>query len=144
MTRKNAPFASPLTLALPLAHGARFGVTLAADAGGQPGLVLPVATIAPVLMGEMGTGAMNRPAGRRPRLTARGAAPGAPIAAWPARWSSPARCVDAAAGRRLMAVPVDGGIGPPEQTGLRLACPGAALRSAWPQIWMRNLADYFK
>jgi hypothetical protein len=43
-----------------------------------------------------------------------------------------------------MALPVDGGIGLPEQTGLRLACPRAAFRSTWPQIWMRNLADYLK
>jgi hypothetical protein len=51
-------------------------LTLAADAGGQSGLVLSVvAGIAPVLMGEMGAGAMSRPARRRLELTARGAAP---------------------------------------------------------------------
>jgi hypothetical protein len=56
----------------------------------------------------------------------------------------PRRCLDTAAGRRLMALLVGGGIGPPEQTGLRLACPRAAFRSGWPQIWMRNLAGYLK
>jgi hypothetical protein len=33
-----------------------------------------------------------------------------------------------------MALPVYGGIGPPERTGLRLACSRPALRPAWPQI----------
>jgi hypothetical protein len=113
----------------------------------------------PVRMDQMGSGAPRRPARWRPGLTARaaalvrarpvhhragpglrlahvgaGAAPGAPIGAWPARWSRPAKSLDAAAGRRLMALLVDGGIGPPEQTGLRLACPRVALRSAGPQI----------
>jgi hypothetical protein len=38
-------------------------LTLAADAGGRSGLVLSVAAgIAPVLMEEMGAGAMSRPA----------------------------------------------------------------------------------
>ena len=51
-------------------------LTLAADAGGQCGLVLSVvAGVAPVLMDQMGAGAMSRPARRRPELTARGAAP---------------------------------------------------------------------
>src|SRR6266480_1679970 len=51
-------------------------LTLAADAGGQSGLVLSVvAGIALVLMGEMGVGAMSRPARRGPELTARAAAP---------------------------------------------------------------------
>jgi len=41
------------------------------------------------------------------RTSARaGAAPGAPVGAWPARWSSPARCLDAAVGGQLIALPV--------------------------------------
>jgi hypothetical protein len=51
-------------------------LTLAADAGGQSGLVLSsVAGIAPVLIGQMGAGARSRPVRRRPELTAPGAAP---------------------------------------------------------------------
>ena len=51
-------------------------LTLAADAGGQSGLVLSaVAGIAPVLMDQVGAGALSRPARRRPELTARAAAP---------------------------------------------------------------------
>jgi hypothetical protein len=47
-------------------------LTLAADAGGQSGLVLSVvAGIAPVLMDQMGAGAPSRPARRRPELAAR-------------------------------------------------------------------------
>ena len=51
---------------------------------------------------------------------------------------------DAAVGGQLMALPVDGGIGPPERTGLRLACPRAALRLPGRRRRMRNLADYLK
>src|SRR6266480_562722 len=110
-------------------------LTLAADAGGQCGLVLSVvAQIMPVLMDQMGAGARSRPARRRPGLTARatapvravspvhhragpvrrrgarrrgaGAAPGAPIGAW--RRAGPARpgAWGAAVGGRLMALPV--------------------------------------
>jgi hypothetical protein len=51
-------------------------LTLAADAGGQPGLIPSVAAgIAPVLMDQMGAGAPSRPVRRRPELTARGTAP---------------------------------------------------------------------
>jgi len=51
-------------------------LTLAADAGGQSGLVLSVvAGIVPVFMDQMGAGAMSRPARRRPGLTACAAAP---------------------------------------------------------------------
>jgi len=51
-------------------------LTLAADASGQPGLVLSVvAGIASVLMDQVGSGALSRPARRRPELTARAAAP---------------------------------------------------------------------
>ena len=51
-------------------------LTVAADAGGQSGLVLSaVAGIAPVLVDEMGAGARSRPARRRPGLAARAAAP---------------------------------------------------------------------
>jgi hypothetical protein len=38
----------------------------------------------------------------------------------------------------------DGGTGPPERTGLRLACPRAALRLPGRRHRMRNLADYLK
>jgi hypothetical protein len=58
-------------------HGSAVSrLTFAADAGGQPGLVLSaVAGIAPVLMDQMGAGARSRPVRRRPELTARAAAP---------------------------------------------------------------------
>jgi hypothetical protein len=109
-------------------------LTLAADAGGQCGLVLSVvAQIVPVLMDQMGAGARSRLARRRLGLTARAAAPvraaassssgGACSAPWrrsaqrgrsarradrrvAARWSSPARCPGAAVGGRLLALPV--------------------------------------
>jgi hypothetical protein len=55
---------------------APFTLALAADAGGQCGLVLSVvAGIAPVLVDQMGADARSRPARRRPELTARAAAP---------------------------------------------------------------------
>jgi hypothetical protein len=51
-------------------------LTLAAEAGGQSGLVLSaVAGIAPALVDQMGAGARSRPARRRPELTAHAAAP---------------------------------------------------------------------
>jgi len=166
LSRKNALPFSPVPLTPPPVQGARSAVsrlTFAADAGGQCGLVLSVvAGIAPVLMDQVGAGALSRPARRRPELTARaaapvravspvhhragpvlrrgarrrgaGAEPGAPVGAWPARRSSPARRLDDTAGRLLMVLPVYGGIGPPERTGLRLACPRTALRSAWPHV----------
>jgi hypothetical protein len=112
-------------------------LTLAADAGGQSGLVLSVvAQIVPVLMDQMGAGAPSRPARRRLGLTARAAAPvraaassssgGACSAPWrrsaqrgrsarradrrvAARWSSPARCPGAAVGGRLLALPFRAG-----------------------------------
>ena len=97
-------------------------LTLAADAGGQPraGRVHR-RRIAPALMDQMGCRRLSRPARRRPELTARGtapvrrsqfiiragpvvrrgarrrsagAAPGAPIGAWSARWLARGRpCV---------------------------------------------------
>jgi hypothetical protein len=105
-------------------------LTFAADAGGQPGLVLSaVAQIVPVLMDQMGAGARSRPARRRPGPTARRGASsrrepssssgGACSAPWrtparrgrsagradrrvAARWSSPARCLGCR-GRRAAA-----------------------------------------
>ncbi len=74
-------------------------LTFAADAGGQPGLVLSAAAqIAPVLMDQMGAGALSRPARRRPELTARAAAPVRAVSpvhhrgrACSAPWRTPAR-----------------------------------------------------
>jgi hypothetical protein len=147
-------------------QGARSAVprlTLAADAGGQPGLVLSAVTqIAPVLMDQMGAGALSRPVRRRPELTGEARRPFAPrpvhhrrtacCAPWrtPARRGCSARRADrhmagapvqssqapgcAAAGRQLMARSAHSGIGPPERTRLRLACSRTALRAAWPQV----------
>jgi hypothetical protein len=104
-------------------------LTFAADAGGQPGLVLSaVAGIAPVLMDQMGAGALSRPARRRPEFTARAAAPAAPIGAClrvgPVR---PGAWMPRPAGGGLLALPVQGRIGPAERTGLRLACSRMGL-----------------
>jgi hypothetical protein len=71
------PFQSCPTCPVVSVHRAGSAVsrlTFAADAGGQPGLVLSVvAGIAPVLMDQMGVGAPSRPARRRPELAARAA-----------------------------------------------------------------------
>jgi hypothetical protein len=93
---------------------------------------------------EMGAGARSRPARRRSEPTARGTAPVRAAASsssgqglsgavahagrrgcsarragrrMEARWSSAAWCLDAAAGRRLLALPADGGTGSPARTG---------------------------
>ena len=149
-------------------HGSAVSrLTFAADAGGQPGLVLSaVAGIAPVLMDQMGAGARSRPVRRRPELTGEARRQFAPrpvhhrrtacCAPWrtSARRGCSARRADrhmagapvqssqapgcAAAGRQLMALPAHSGIGPPERTRLRLACSRTALRAAWRRYRMRN------
>ena len=135
------------------------------------GLVLSaVAGIAPVLMDQVGAGAMSRPARRRPELRCEprrpfaprpvhhragcvlrrgarrrgaGAAPGAPIGAWPARWSSPARCLDATAG-----LAADGTAGlrrdRPTRTGCGWLARGRPCALPWPQVLDAYLADYLK
>jgi hypothetical protein len=75
LSRKNAlPFSPVPTCPAVSVHRAGSAVprlTLAADAGGQPGLVLSVvAGIVPVLMDQMGAGARSHPVRRRPGLTA--------------------------------------------------------------------------
>jgi hypothetical protein len=149
LNRKNALPSSPCpTCPAVSVQGAGSAVprlTLAADAGGQPGLVLSVvAGIVPVFMDQMGAGARSRPARRRPGLTARAAAPVRAMSpvhhrAGPvrrrgarrrgrgrsarradrrvaARWSSPARCLGCR-GRRAAAGTAGSGRDRPAGTG---------------------------
>ena len=116
------------------------------------------AGIASVLIDEMGAGA-ELACAPKPELTARGTAPvraaassspaqdlfcavahaGAARVQRQARRSSQARCRDATAGRRLMALPVTAGLAHRNGPGLRQACSRAALCSAWPRYRTRNL-----
>jgi hypothetical protein len=147
LSRKNALPSVLSHLPAVNVQGARSAVsrlTVAADAGGQCGLVQSAAGIAPVLIGEMGVGA-ELPCAPKPELTARAAAPvratasSSPVrdlfcaVAWSARRGRSAKRADRRTSCALIQsgqVPgchgrqaADGtagygGISPPERTGV--------------------------
>jgi len=61
-----------------------------------------------------------------------------------ARWSSPASWLDVAAGRRLMALPVYGGIAHRNGPGCGWLARGRPCALPWPQVLDAYLADYLK
>lgn len=122
---------------LPVVSGQRSGsavlrLTLAADAGDQPGLVLPGAGITPVPIDGIGVGALSRPTPRGPEFTARDTAPGRAVRPIRhraghvlrrgARWRGAGAALGAPVGACRRAGPVRPGAWIPQPAGGRWQC----------------------